>query len=171
MSLGQVLDTVRACLVDPTVGLTARMTAIAPIQAKIGPEFIRTDFNFVKWRLSAPPALQPSTSPNVMTRPVQSIVHDTMGNLRDATHTLEVSVEFFDAETDVIEANAETAMAALTLLFSGLVAYSLAHGGTIVEVLSPWAFRYGDFANPAGAGDPVSAGITATVSIQERSTQ
>jgi hypothetical protein len=101
-------------------------------------------------------------------------VSDTISNLRDATHVLRLFVEFFDAETDVIEANVEAAMAALTLLFGGLVAYSLAHSGTIIEVGTQrelCRFSYGDFTAPAGMSDPVSAGLTATVVIQERSSQ
>jgi hypothetical protein len=170
VSLAQVLETTRAALVDRTVGLAAQMTALAGTQTKVDPELIRTDFNFVKWRLSSPTNLQQTTTPNVMTRPAASSAGHKNANLRDAAHRLEVSIEFFDADVDVLEANVETATAALIAVFSGLPEFSLANGGTIVEVIAPFTFAYGDFATLAGATDPVSAGLTATVSIQERST-
>jgi hypothetical protein len=50
MSVIDVIATLRACLADDVVGLAPAVSALAGTAEK--PERVRTDFNFVKWKLS-----------------------------------------------------------------------------------------------------------------------
>jgi hypothetical protein len=162
MSIQQLLATTQACLADDGVGLAVRVDALASTAA-IPPEKIRTDFAFVAWKLAG--TLQSSRTPNIMLRPVRWSPVVKQQNHRDAPALVEIAGEWFDADPIVLQENIALAAAALAQTLDGLRDYSDAHQGTVIDVLDPMDFRFGDF--PGGA----SAGFTATIQILERSSQ
>lgn len=162
MSAREVIATLRACLADDVVGLSAAVTTLAGGADK--PERVRTDFNFVKWKLSGAATPQPTTAPNVMLRPKSWSADLKRAQLRDGIARVEVGIEWFDAETDVLQDNITIGMTALARVVDGLRAYSDAHAGTVIDVVDPIEFIIGEFEGPA------SSGFLATIEIEERST-
>lgn len=162
MSVIDVIGTVRTCLADATVGLAAAVSALAGTAEK--PERVRVDFNFVKWKLSGASNPQPTTMPNVMLRPKRWDADLKRANLRPGIVLVEIGIEWFDAETDVLQDNITIGMVALARVIDGLRDYSDAHGGTIIDVRDPIEFIVGEFDGPA------SSGFLATIEIEERST-
>lgn len=167
MSVIDVMATMRDCLADPAVGLAARVADLAPT-VETSPQHIRTDFNFVKWKLSgrpnspAPP--QPTTRPNVMLRPVRWSPELKRATHRDAPTLVQVGMEWFDADTDVLQDNITIGAVALARVMDGLRDYSDTHDGTVIDVKDPIEFTFGEFDGPA------SSGFLATIEIEERST-
>lgn len=161
MSVREVIATVRDCLRDDVVGLAPAVTALAGGADK--PERVRTDFNFVKWKLSGAVNLQPTTAPNVMLRPKKWTSDVKQANHRNGRVFIEVGFEYFDAETDVLQDNITIGAVALARAIDGLRAYSDAHGGTIIDVVDPIQYVFGEFEGPA------SSGFLATIELEERS--
>jgi hypothetical protein len=162
MSQQQVLATLEACLQDVVDGLAAKVTALAAVVAT-DPATIRVDFNFVKWKLAG--AMQPARTPNVMLRPGRWSVGLKQANHRDGVTNVEVGAEWFDADPSVLQDNIVITATALAQVLDGLRDYSDAHGGSIVDVIDPIEFLFGEFSGPA------SSGFTAAIQIQERSAQ
>jgi hypothetical protein len=162
MSISQVIATVTACLEDPLVGLSARVAALADTEAE-DPQRIRTEFASRKWKLAG--VMQPSGQPNVMVRPGRWSARLKQANHRDGVVLVEIGAEWFDANVDVLQENITIAAAALAQVLDGLRAYSDAHSGTVIDVLDPIEYVFGEFTGPA------SSGFTATTLIEERSSQ
>lgn len=164
MSVFDVLRTVRDCLADDVVGLSAAVKALAGT-GEIGADKIRTEFVFVAWKLSgAPNTTRATTTPNVMLRPMKWDPTLKRAQLRDALVRIEIGIEWFDADAQVIQDNVSLGATALARVMDGLRDYSDAHGGTVIDVLDPMEFFFGDFEGPA------SSGFLARIQIQERST-
>jgi hypothetical protein len=161
MSIATVLDTVRDCLADETVGLSSQLSALAS-DASSDPTRIRLDFNVVKWKLGN--VAQTSTQPNVMLRPRRWDTQQKRAAQRDGLVAIDVAVEWFEADTDVLQDNVTLAATALARVLDALRDYSDAHNGTVIDVLDPITFAFGEFEGP------VSSGFVATIQIEERST-
>lgn len=160
MSMAQLLETLDGALQDDAAGLSAKLVALGG-----GDGRIRADVAFGAWALTG--TMTDARQPNVATRPV-SWTPDTkvsdQGH-RDAAAQIEVGYEYFGADLEAIQLNVALAATALAQVIDQLRAYSDAHDGTIIEVLDPVRYTFGDF---AGA---TSHGFTATISLVERSTQ
>lgn len=161
MSIATVIDTVRDCLADETVGLASQLSALAG-DAATDPTRIRLDFNFVKWKLGNVP--QTSTQPNVMLRPRSWATQQKRAAQRDGLVAIDIAMEWFESDTDVLQDNVTLASTALARVFDALRDYSDAHNGSVIDVLDPITFAFGEFEGP------VSSGFVATIQIQERST-
>jgi hypothetical protein len=161
MSVREVIATIRDCLKDDVVGLAPAVRALAGMADK--PERVRDDFNFVKWKLSGAANLQPTTAPNVMLRPKSWSSDVKQATHRNGKSFIELGIEWFDAETDVLQDNITIGAVALARVVDGLRAYSDAHDGTIIDVVDPIQFVFGEFDAPA------SSGFLATLEIEERS--
>jgi hypothetical protein len=165
MSVLDVLATVRDCLADPSVGLARRVEQLAAEPSpRADPEQIRTEFNFVQWKLSGAVHPQTTTQPNVMLRPVRWRSDATIGALRDGVVVIQVGVEWFDADTAVLQDNITIGAVALARVMDGLREFSDTHQGTVIDVKDPIDFAFGEFDGPA------SSGFLATIEIEERST-
>lgn len=162
MSVLDVIATMRDCLQDPGAGLAEQVTALVGVVGT-APSRIRTDFNFVKWKLSGVINPQPTTQPNVMLRPVRWQTDLKHANVRDGTVAIQVGIEWFDADTDVLQDNITIGAVALARVMDGLRDYSDANNGTVIDVKDPIDFAFGEFDGPA------SSGFLATIQIEERS--
>lgn len=164
MSVLDVIATLRDCLEDDAVGLARQVDALAPTAES--PDRIRRSFRFVKWKLSGlsgAATLQPTTEPNVMLRPKRWSTGVRRSNHRDGTVFVEVGIEWFDAETDVLQDNITIGAVALARVVDALRDYSDTHDGTVIDVRDPIDFQFGEFDGPA------SSGLLATIEIEERS--
>jgi hypothetical protein len=161
MSQHQVLALLDDCLKDASVGLAARVAALAPTSLK--PTLIRTEFNFVPWKLSG--VMQRTNVPNAMTRPGQWHAKLKQAGGRDALSVVQFGVEWFDADAITLQENVTITATALAQVLDGLRDYSDAHGGTVIDVLDPIDFQFGEFTGPT------SSGFLATITIEERSPQ
>lgn len=159
MSVLDVIATVRDCLADELVGLSAKVGTLAGFAAD--PTAIRLDFHFVQWKLGGVP--QTATQPNVMLRPKRWLTGQKRAAQRDGVVVLELAIEWFDADVDVLQDNITITSVALARVLDGLRDYSDAHGGTVIDVLDPIDYVYGEFEGP------VSSGFVATIQIEERS--
>lgn len=159
MSQQQILATVQALLEDATEGLAARTTALAAGDARI-----RSDFHFVPWQLSDRP--HPTQQPNVMLRPRQwQPGLRRLTTIRDAQVAIEIGYEYFGTDAQAIQDNVTLVATALAQVLDGLRDYSDAHGGTVIDVLDPLTFAFGQFSGPT------SNGFLCTVTLEERSGQ
>jgi hypothetical protein len=111
MSMPQVLATVKEALLDPDVGFTAAIEALA-----------------------------------------------------DASVEIEIGYEYFGAESDDIQDNVTLASVAIAKVVDALRDFSDATQGTIVTVVDPISYDYGQFTGPT------SHGFLATITLLERST-
>lgn len=162
MSQTQVLATLLACLEDSAVGLVAQARKLAPF-TPIGAGSIRMDVRFVAWKLSG--VMQSSTTPNVMLRPGRWSANLKQGNSRDASVLVEVGMEFFDADADVLQANITIYATALAASLDALRDYSDINGGTVIDIIDPIDVVFGQF------DGPTSSGFLATIQLEERSRQ
>lgn len=161
MSVFDVIATLRDCLADDTAGLAARVAELAG-EAEDEPGRIRMDFNFVKWKLGGVP--QTTTQPNVMLRPKTWRTQQKRAAQRDGLVSLDVAIEWIDGDTDVLQDNITLGAVGLARVLDGLRDYSDAHDGTVIDVLDPIDFLFGEFDGAA------SSGFVATIQIEERST-
>lgn len=160
MSQDQVLATARALFEDPALGLRAKVIALAA-----GNPAILTDFAFVRWALAG--TMQAATKVNVMIRPGawRPNPKNEGRPQRDATASIEIGLELFAADPDVIQNNVALMATAVAQVLDELVPYSHATGGTILDLEDPIEFLFGQFAGPT------SHGFLARVTVFERSTQ
>lgn len=166
MSVHQVLGTTRDMLADDAAGLAAKVaTLVAALRATpFQPSSsILTNFNFTKWALRG--SMNPASAPNVMLRPARWLAVQKLANKpdRDGDVAIEIGYEIFGGDPDVIQDNVSIVATALAECLDGLRAYSDAHQGTVIQVLDPIEWRFGEFAGPT------SAGFLALVTVQERS--
>jgi hypothetical protein len=124
---------------------------------------IRTNLNFVKWKLAGRP--QPASGANVMIRPRSWNAELKQGGTRDGKVAIDIAYETFDADPDAIQENIVLAMAALVKCLDGLRDWSDAHEGTVIDVLGDVQFSIGEF------DGPTSSGFIATVTIEERGSE
>lgn len=156
MSVITVLATIDALLQDPTAGLAAKIQTLSSAASP-------PTLNFVHWKNAR--AMQPGTASNVTLQPVMWQPElKRFANLRDAVAQLSVSFESFQSDPEVLEADITTAAVALAQVLDGVRVYSDAHGGTIIDLVDPIGYAFGQF--PGGT----SAGFTATFSLEEQST-
>jgi hypothetical protein len=160
MSMAQLLETIDDALQDDAVGLSSKLIALAGGDARV-----RSNVKFEAWALSG--TLTDARRPNVAVRPLAWEPDTKTSDVghRDAAAQIEIGYECFDADLDAIQINVALAATAVAQVIDGLRAYSDAHQGTIIEVLDPVRYTFGDF---AGA---TSHGFTATISLVERSNQ
>jgi hypothetical protein len=153
-----VIQTLSDALQDPATGLTAKANALTGALQNI-----RTDYFYEKWVLSG--QLKMAGQPNVAIAPTAGAANLKIPaqTLRDGEWRLDISVEFFDADPQVIMDNVGIATTALFQVLDTLREYSDAHGGTVMQVLEPVGLRFGQF-----AGVSSTNGFTATATIQER---
>lgn len=163
MSALDVIATLRDCLQDDTVGLAAAVAGLAPNASD--PTRIRLDFNFVKWKLAGASVQQTTLTPNVMLRPRSWRPELKRANLRSSVVLIDVGMEWFDSETDVLQDNIVIGATALARVLDGLRDYSDAHGGTVIDVIDPINYVFGEFEFDG----PVSSGFLATIQIEEQS--
>lgn len=161
MSMAEILTTVDAALRDGSVGLVARVTALAPADARI----LRA-FAFVPWSLDNG-GIRDARIPNVMLRPVRWLPEPKRQDTghRDADAQVQVGYEYFGTVAADIQDNTAILATALAQVADALPDYVAAHGGTIYEVQDPIDYDFGQFAGPT------SHGFLATITLKERSTQ
>jgi hypothetical protein len=160
MSMPQVLATVKEALLDPDVGFTAAIEALAEPSGAV----VRADFTLLDWALSGTPS--PTTAPNIMVRPRrwQPTANAAEVGHRDASVEIEIGYEYFGAESDDIQDNVTLASVAIAKVVDALRDFSDATQGTIVTVVDPISYDYGQFTGPT------SHGFLATITLLERST-
>lgn len=160
MSMQQLLDTVSGALQDDDVGMAVKLTALAD-----GDACVRSDLTFARWALTG--SLNDARGPNMAVRPIAWSPDTKVSDQghRDAAAQIEVSYEYFGSDLDTIQRNVALAATALAQVVDELRAYSDAHDGTIIEVVDPMGFTFGDYAGPT------SHGFKATITLTERSTQ
>lgn len=153
-----VIKTLFAALQDPGTGLAARAVALTGVLPNI-----RTDYRYQPWVLSG--ELKMAGQPNVAIAPTAgaATLRLPAENARDGEWRLDISVEFFDADPQIIMDNVGVTVAALFQVLDTLREYSDAHGGTVLQVFEPVGLRFGQF-----AGVSTTNGFTATATIQER---
>lgn len=160
MSMPQILATIEGALNDPVLGLSAAASALADDDARI-----RVDFLLIKWALAG--TITDARSPNIMVRPrrwlAQTKLPDTLH--RDAEAQVDFGYENFSSDTQTLQDNIAIVATALAQVIDRLREYSDATGGTIIEVLDPVQYDFGQFAGPT------SHGFLATITLLERSTQ
>ena len=147
MSIRQVLATTRALLEDPVLGFKAKTVALAA-----GDATILTDLAFVKWSLQG--TMQKATTVNVMMRPVSWRPNPKNEGRphRDGFFGLEVAVEMFSADPEIIENNVSLLAVALAQAIDELLPYSVANAGTIGDLEDPIDFQFGQFVGPTSHG-------------------
>lgn len=160
MSARQARKTVRALLEDPAAGLSQ---AVASLAASEGVEDIKTNFNFLRGKLSG--RMLPTGQPNVTVdartwRPEQKVVKPQ----RDSRIVIEVRAEFAAADPQQLEDQRDLTAIGLVKCLDGLREYSDTHGGTIVDVEDPYNISIGEF------GGPVMEGFLCAFTVLERST-
>jgi hypothetical protein len=161
VSARQVRKTVRALLEDPMVGLKPTIIALANTEVLSD---IVSDFNFVRGALSG--KMLPSALPNVAVNartwnPEQKVVKPQ----RDSRVIVDVSIEFFGADQEQLEDQADLTVIAVVKVLDGLREYSDANGGTIVDVEDPYRISIGQFGGPI-----TTEGFLLSATIIERST-
>jgi len=161
MSQRQLLDTLKAAVLDTGTGLKAQADAIA-LAESIG---VVTTFALDRWMLSG--VMKSAAQHNVSISP-KSWAANTMlpnENVRDAVGVFNISFETFSADPGVLEDTVSVFATALIRVLDRLREFSDAHSGTVVQVLESVSFSFGAFAG----GTATSAGFICTVNIQERS--
>lgn len=153
-----VIKTLGDALAAPVTGMAARAQALTGALANI-----RTDYFFEPWVLSG--QMKMAGAPNVAIAPTigSASLKIPAETQRDGAWQLDISVEFFDADPQVIMDNVGIAVAALFQVLDTLREYSDGHGGTIMQVIEPVGLRFGQF-----AGASSTNGFTVTATIQER---
>ncbi|HVX39612.1 MAG TPA: hypothetical protein VHB25_08565 [Gemmatimonadaceae bacterium] len=152
MSVIDVRDLTSALLQDDALGLAATMERLGGASVAL---------NFVAWKRAA--MLQPTTAANVYVTPEgwQPEVR-RQADVREAVMQLRIGYESFQADAELLEQELAIAATALAQVLDGLRAYSDAHGGTVVDVIDPLQYAFGQF--PGGT----SAGFTVILSIEEQ---
>lgn len=154
MSVIDVLNTTLALLEDPTQGLAKTMQTLSG--ASTPPAL-----NFVPWKLTG--TLHPGRTANVTLRPVQwqpSVKR--LPTQRDAVVQLELGYESFQSDAAKLEADIAVAATAFAQITDALRQYSDDHAGTVVDVIDPVTYLFGQFEGGT------SSGFTATITIEER---
>lgn len=156
-----VIKTLGDALADGVTGMGVRAAALA---AAAGLLDIRTDYRFQPWILSG--EMKMAGQPNVAIAPAigAATLKIPAETHRVGEWRLDISVEFFDADPQVITDNVGIAVTALFQVLDTLREYSDAHGGTIRQVVEPVGLRFGQF-----AGASSTNGFTVTATIQEES--
>lgn len=160
MSQRQVLNLLKAALLDATTGLAAQAAAEA---TTLGLS-VSTDFALDPWMLSG--QMKATGQHNVSVTPRGWAANTMLPNetYRDAIVSFQVSFETFAAASGQLEDTISVFATALMRVFDRLRDYSDANGGTVLQVLEAVSFSFGEFTG----GSATSSGFTCTVTIQER---
>lgn len=164
MTMRQVLDTSLTAFKDPTIGISAQVTALIAL----GAPAISAEFRFAKWAVRS--RLNDARSHSITVRPGQGADEAKMQETarRDGVQAIEIAAECFDADLDVLQDKLAVVQAAMLRVLDRLVEHSRANGGTIYEVISPITTDYGEF---DGAASGTSAGFVSRITLNERSAQ
>jgi hypothetical protein len=163
MSQRQLLDTLKAAVLDTDTGLKAQADTIALAESIE----VVTDFALDRWMLSG--VMHSAAQHNVSIAPKQWAANTMLPNenLRDAVGIFTISFETFSPDPAVLEDTISVFTTALIRVLDRLREFSDAHAGTVVQVMESVSFAFGAFAG----GTAASSGFICTVSIQERSNE
>jgi len=157
MSMQEILETTKAALLDPSIGLIAQLDPVRE-------ELVRKDFVITPWKLQGP--LADARQHNIAVMPADWDVEVSESDTahRDADARVRIAFECFDSDAATIEATVLAFSLAVVKVVARLRAFSDATRGTIIEVGSRIRVVMGEF---PGA---TSGGFTATFTLSERST-
>jgi hypothetical protein len=190
MSLLSVRRTIKGAMEDGARGFTARMEDLARAYGWEAEDFgrdptkyIRTDFDWVSWRLSG--MMQPGTRPRLIYRPRrQAFALVQPGDVERASAvTLDLSYATVFSDVEQLEDNVELAAMAMASVLDWLPEYARETGGTTVEVVHSGGggdgggigyagdATFGDYGGEAGAGVVTTSGVSLTITVYDLDTQ